>query len=63
MTEHGWERDEWPEIFERVQAADLLVLTSPIWLGERSSICTRVIERLYGNNHLLVPRVAVSALW
>ena len=26
MTEHGWERDEWPEIFERVMAADILVL-------------------------------------
>ncbi len=53
MTEHGWERDEWPEIFEKVLAADILVLLSPIWLGEKSSVCTRVIERLYGNSHLL----------
>jgi multimeric flavodoxin WrbA len=53
MTEHGWERDEWPEIFERVLAADILVLTTPIWLGEKSSVCTQVIERLYGNSHLL----------
>jgi multimeric flavodoxin WrbA len=53
MTEHGWERDEWPEIFARVMAADILVLLSPIWLGEKSSVCTRVIERLYGNSHLL----------
>jgi multimeric flavodoxin WrbA len=53
MTEHGWPRDEWPEIFERVMAADILVLLSPIWLGEKSSVCTRVIERLYGNSHLL----------
>jgi multimeric flavodoxin WrbA len=53
MTEHGWERDEWPEIFERVIAADILVLTTPIWLGEKSSVCTQVIERLYGNSHLL----------
>jgi multimeric flavodoxin WrbA len=29
------------------------VLLSPIWLGEKSSVCTRVIERLYGNSHLL----------
>jgi multimeric flavodoxin WrbA len=49
MTEHGWERDEWPAIFERVMGADVLVLTSPIWLGEKSSVCTKVIERLYGN--------------
>ena len=26
MTEHGWERDDWPQIFERVIAADILVL-------------------------------------
>ena len=53
MTEHGWDRDDWPEIHERVMAADILVLCAPIWLGEKSSVCTRVIERLYGNSHLL----------
>jgi multimeric flavodoxin WrbA len=53
MTEHGWEHDDWPGIFERVMAADILVLLSPIWLGEKSSVCTQVIERLYGNSHLL----------
>ena len=53
MTEHGWERDEWPALSERVLGADILVLTTPIWLGEKSSVCTQVIERLYGNSHLL----------
>jgi multimeric flavodoxin WrbA len=53
MTEHGWEVDAWPAIHEQVMAADILVLTSPIWLGEKSSVCTRVIERLYGNSHIL----------
>ena len=53
MTEHGWDRDEWPRIFEQVQAADILVLCTPIWLGEKSSVCTKVIERLYGNSSLL----------
>ena len=53
MTEYGWPRDEWPEIFERVQASDILVLCSSIWLGEKSSICTKIVERLYGNSHLL----------
>jgi multimeric flavodoxin WrbA len=53
MTEHGWEHDGWPELFEMVLAADILVLLSPIWLGEKSSVCTQVIERLYGNSHLL----------
>jgi multimeric flavodoxin WrbA len=50
MTEHGWAADEWPAIFEQVMAADILVLLTPIWLGEKSSVCTRVIERLYGNS-------------
>ena len=53
MTEHGWARDEWPALFERIIAADILVLLSPIWLGEKSSVCTQIIERLYGNSHLL----------
>ncbi len=38
MTEHGWDRDDWPEIFEKVIAADIVVVLSPIWLGERSSV-------------------------
>ncbi len=53
MTEHGWERDEWPAIFERVLASDILVLCSSIWLGEKSSVCTKIVERLYGNSHIL----------
>jgi multimeric flavodoxin WrbA len=53
MTQHGWPTDEWPALFERVMATDILVLCTPIWLGEKSSICTKVIERLYGNSHLL----------
>src|SRR5213079_3241363 len=28
MTEHGWEHDEWPAIFDKVMAADILVLLS-----------------------------------
>ena len=53
MTEHGWEKDEWPDISKKVMAADILVLTNSIWLGEKTSVCTKVIERLYGNSHLL----------
>src|SRR5829696_6731726 len=53
MTAHGYDKDDWPEIFEKVLEANILVLLSPIWLGEKSSVCTQVIERLYGNSHLL----------
>ena len=53
MTEHGWDTDEWPQIYEQVLASDILVLGMPIWLGEKSSVATHVVERLYGNSHLL----------
>jgi len=56
MREHGWDEDAWPAIDPLVQAADILVLCTPIWLGEKSSVCTRVIERLYGNSSLLNDR-------
>ena len=53
MTDHGWEKDDWPDISKKVMAADILVLTSSIWLGEKTSVRAKVIERLYGNSHLL----------
>ena len=56
MTEYGAARDDWPSIYQRVEGADILVLGTPIWLGEKSSACTRVIERLYGNSSQLNER-------
>ncbi|MEM6799572.1 MAG: NAD(P)H-dependent oxidoreductase [Planctomycetota bacterium] len=53
MTEHGWEKDDWPALSEKVMAADILVLGTSIWLGEKTSICTAVVERLYATSHLL----------
>jgi multimeric flavodoxin WrbA len=50
MTEHGFAVDEWPGLRDKVLAADILVLGTPIWLGEESSVCRRVIERLYGES-------------
>ena len=50
MTEKGWSEDEWPGLYEKVKAAEILVLTTPIWLGEKSSVCTQVIERLYSSS-------------
>lgn len=46
------DKDEWPEIFEKVKEADILIIGSPIWLGEQSSIATQTIERLYGGSSL-----------
>lgn len=50
MTEHGWASDEWPQLLERVLAADILVIAGPIWLGDNSSVTRRVIERLYSHS-------------
>jgi len=38
--------DEWPAIREKVLAADILVLATPTWLGNMSSVSQRVLERL-----------------
>lgn len=50
MTEVGYDKDDWPELFKKVNSADILVLGSPIWLGDKSSVCTQVVERLYSNS-------------
>lgn len=53
MTEHGWAHDEWPALYKKVMAADILVIGTPIWLGEKSSVSTKTIERLYSNSGFL----------
>ena len=53
MTEHGEATDAWPELYERVRSADILVIGTPIWLGEKSSVASRVIERLYACSSIL----------
>lgn len=50
MREHGWATDEWPELYKKVMAADILILAGPIWLGDNSSIMKQTIERLYANS-------------
>lgn len=50
MKEHGWPVDAWPELWQRIKAADILVVGTPIWLGEESSVCRVLIERLYGQS-------------
>ncbi|MFB7402903.1 flavodoxin family protein [Streptomyces rubiginosohelvolus] len=38
--------DAWPALREKVLAADILLIATPIWLGHPSSVCQRVLERL-----------------
>jgi multimeric flavodoxin WrbA len=44
-TDEG-DGDGWPAIREKMLAADILVVTTPIWLGQMSSVCKMVLERL-----------------
>ncbi len=48
MKKEGKEKDDWPDIYKKVVVADILVIGTPIWLGEKSSVATKLIERLYG---------------
>ncbi|MGX5656659.1 flavodoxin family protein [Geodermatophilus nigrescens] len=42
------EGDAWPAIRERMMAADVLVVSTPTWVGHMSSVAQRVLERLDG---------------
>ncbi|CAN5181067.1 flavodoxin family protein [soil metagenome] len=47
MTEEGEQKDDWPKLYEKIITTDILVIGTPIWLGERSSVASKLIERLY----------------
>ena len=46
VTSDEGEGDAWPEIREKVLAADILLVGTPIWLGQPSSVCKRALERM-----------------
>lgn len=50
VQEDMGEGDEWPQVLEKVLAADIVIIGTPIWLGEKSSLATQAIERLYGSS-------------
>ncbi|WP_026532193.1 flavodoxin family protein [Arthrobacter sp. H41] len=45
LTDMG-DGDEWPALREKILAADILILSTPIWLGHPSSVAQQVMERL-----------------
>ncbi|MCB0919855.1 MAG: flavodoxin family protein [Actinobacteria bacterium] len=48
MTEHGYDRDDFPQIYaESIEPADIIILATPIWLGDQSSMTRLMIERMY----------------
>ena len=38
--------DAWPPIREKIRACDIVVIATPIWLGQMSSIAKRALERM-----------------
>lgn len=48
VSSYEGDGDEWPLILDKVKAADIVVLATPIWFGLRSSVAQMVIERLDG---------------
>jgi len=51
-TDEG-DGDDWPAIHAKLMAADILVMATPTWLGQMSSVCQRALERmdaLFGEN-------------
>lgn len=46
VTSDEGEGDAWPDIREKVLNADILLIGTPIWLGQPSSVCKRALERM-----------------
>ncbi len=38
--------DDWPQLRRRVIEADIVIIGTPIWLGQPSSVAKRVLERM-----------------
>src|SRR5690606_12354657 len=38
--------DAWPALRQRLLAADIFIMGTPIWLGQPSSVCKRALERM-----------------
>jgi len=38
--------DDWPDIRAKLLSADILLMATPIWLGQPSSVCKRALERM-----------------
>lgn len=47
-SESQGEGDGWPAIHDAIVAAEILVLATPTWLGQPSSVAKRVLERMDG---------------
>ncbi|HEV7321790.1 MAG TPA: NAD(P)H-dependent oxidoreductase [Ensifer sp.] len=46
VTSDEGEGDEWPSLRKKVDACDIFLIGTPIWLGQPSSVAKRVLERM-----------------
>ncbi|WP_312367089.1 flavodoxin family protein [Ensifer sp.] len=46
VTSDEGEGDDWPDIRKKILDADILLIGTPIWLGQPSSVCKRALERM-----------------
>lgn len=46
VTSNEGEGDDWPALRAQLLAADILIIGTPIWLGQPSSVAKRVLERM-----------------
>jgi multimeric flavodoxin WrbA len=46
VTSDEGDGDAWPALRQRVMEADIVVVATPIWLGQPSSVAKRVLERM-----------------
>ncbi len=46
VTSDEGEGDAWPAIRRKILDADILVMGTPIWMGQPSSVCKRALERM-----------------
>lgn len=46
VTSDEGEGDDWPDIRKKILDANILLIGTPIWLGQPSSVCKRALERM-----------------
>ena len=46
VTSDEGDGDAWPALRQQILSADILILRTPIWLGQPSSVAKRVLERM-----------------
>jgi multimeric flavodoxin WrbA len=55
--------DEWPQILDKMIAADIIIIATPIWFGVRGSVAQLVIERLDGTYRQMNPETGQFPLY